>query len=140
MIPGHGWSATFKARYTKPDGTTGHTLHRMGVVYFDADGNGWVAPDGAQQLRPASHIRGFDGYDRTPIPVSICPAAGWNIRYEAPESSSQVTAWVLYDDGTVRGVEVHGDGPEVVGDAWQSFGAANAVGYEPEGGWPADGR
>ncbi len=134
MISGRGWSATFKSTFKTAAGDTRTHWSRIPVVYFDGDGEGWVVPDdgGRPPLRPASSFSNFDGYSSEPQPVAICPAGAWQVRYTAtkhgPGHTSPVESWMLYDDGSIVGVGVSGDGPALLGDPWTTLSTSNAEG------------
>lgn len=140
MIPGRGWSATFKSTHDTATGETRTFWSRLPVVYFDDDGEGWVAPGEGSRLRSVSSYSNFVEYSPDPTPVAICPADAWQVRYTAtkhgPGHTSPVEAWVLYNDGSIVGVGVSADGPDLLGDPWTILSTSNAEGYEPVGGWP----
>ncbi len=89
-------------------------------------------------LSLATDHGGFDGYERDPVVVAAFPATGWNVRYEdqAGVHLYPVAGWAVFDDGSVTGIEINSDEASLTGDADHPFFASNAVGYEPDGGWP----
>jgi hypothetical protein len=135
MTPGGRVYATFKYQGERPDGARFVSFTRLPVLFFDDARTGWVVDEDGE-LVPAERIQGFDGLEERERPIAMTPAPpGWNMVFEGG-FRAPVVSWVLFDDGTVRGVAVTGDGPGIEGDVFWTPWSSSSASYEPAGGWP----
>ncbi len=104
VIPGTGWEASYKHPRTRADGKTHWTWAHLPVVFFDEDGEGFVA-DGNGTLRRAEDIAGFDGFQQSGQIVAILPLPpGVKVRYkhdDGTEGLSPFGLWGLKANGDV---------------------------------------
>lgn len=122
-----GWHATYRIiNPAIPKGERGHCSWRELPVAYWSDGYGWVSA-ADYQTRPEHLVRAdevrflnweFQGYHPSRKVVAALPATGWSARYsnewEDPDNhgtaDSPLVAWIAYDDGEVRPIDMGTDG------------------------------
>lgn len=118
------WHATYRVTNPAiPEGKPGHYSSREIPVAYWENGYGWVSVASHQKqpghLMRADEVRflnwEFQGYYPGRQVVAALPGAGWSARYadmdgSGGEGDSPLVAWLVFDDGEVRPVDMGTDG------------------------------